>query len=108
MPMILRFGLLKESLSSCICLSQLLSCLTKISSVFSLISTLAWVLRFCPPLLVCWSGLPLCFFCLFVWLKRLIISQISIWFIFLRFAYLCSTSFLYFVLSFLIHLSPIL
>jgi hypothetical protein len=33
MPMILRFGL-KESLSSYIFLSQLLSCLTKISSVF--------------------------------------------------------------------------
>jgi hypothetical protein len=34
MPMILRFGLLMQSLSSCIFLSQLLSCLTKISSVF--------------------------------------------------------------------------
>jgi hypothetical protein len=32
--MILRFGLLIELMSSCIFLSQLLSCLTKISSVF--------------------------------------------------------------------------
>jgi hypothetical protein len=39
MPMILRFGLLMELLSSCIFLSQLLSCLTK---VFSLISILSW------------------------------------------------------------------
>jgi hypothetical protein len=34
MPMIFRFGLLMESVSSCIFLSQLLSCLTKFSSVF--------------------------------------------------------------------------
>jgi hypothetical protein len=34
MPMILRFGLLMESLSYCIFLSQLLNCLTKISFVF--------------------------------------------------------------------------
>jgi hypothetical protein len=34
MPMILRIGLLMELLSSCIFLSQLLSCLTKISSVY--------------------------------------------------------------------------
>jgi hypothetical protein len=32
--LILSFGLLMESLSSCIFLSQLLSCLTKISSIF--------------------------------------------------------------------------
>jgi hypothetical protein len=36
-PMIVRFGLLMESLNSCIFLSQLLSCLTNIPSVFSLI-----------------------------------------------------------------------
>jgi hypothetical protein len=36
MPMFLRFGLLMESLGSCIFLSQLLRCLTKISSVFFL------------------------------------------------------------------------
>jgi hypothetical protein len=35
MPMILMFALLMASLSSCIFLSQLLSCLTKISFVFS-------------------------------------------------------------------------
>jgi hypothetical protein len=34
MPMILRFGILRELLSSCIFLSQLFSCLTKISSTF--------------------------------------------------------------------------
>jgi hypothetical protein len=34
MPMSLRFGLLMELLTSYIFLSQLLSCLTKISSVF--------------------------------------------------------------------------
>jgi hypothetical protein len=60
MPMILRFGLLMESLNFCIFLSQLLSCLNKIYSVFSLFSILS--MRFCLPLvLVCWSGLPLCF-----------------------------------------------
>jgi hypothetical protein len=36
MPKILRFGLFMELLNSCIILSQLLSCLTKISSVFSI------------------------------------------------------------------------
>jgi hypothetical protein len=40
-PMILRFSLLMESVSSCILLSQLLSYLTKISCVFSLISILS-------------------------------------------------------------------
>jgi hypothetical protein len=34
MPMILRFGLLTESMNSCIFLSQLLSLLSKNSSVF--------------------------------------------------------------------------
>jgi hypothetical protein len=41
MPMILKFGLLMELLNSCIFLSQLLCCLTKISFVFSLISILS-------------------------------------------------------------------
>jgi hypothetical protein len=43
-----------------------LSCLTKISSVFSLISMFFQAVRFCFPLvLICGSGLPLCFcFCL--------------------------------------------
>jgi hypothetical protein len=36
MPMILSLGLLMELLSSCIFLSQLLSCLSKISFVFFL------------------------------------------------------------------------
>jgi hypothetical protein len=57
--MILRFGLFMDLLSSCMFLSQLWSCLTKISS---LISILFQTLRFSLPLvLVCWSGLPLCF-----------------------------------------------
>jgi hypothetical protein len=37
MPMILRFGLLMESVSSCIFLFQVLSCLTNSSSLFPLI-----------------------------------------------------------------------
>jgi hypothetical protein len=40
-PVILMFSVLMESLSSCICLSLLLRCLTKISFVFSLISILS-------------------------------------------------------------------
>jgi hypothetical protein len=62
MPMILKFGLLMESLSSYIFLSQLLSHLTKISSAFTLIFVLSSALRFCLPLvLVCCSGFPLCY-----------------------------------------------
>jgi hypothetical protein len=63
MPVILRFGLLMELLSSCIFLSQLLCCLTKISSFFFLqFLFYLWALRFCLPLvLVCCSDLPLCF-----------------------------------------------
>jgi hypothetical protein len=34
LPMILRFGLLMESVSSCIFLSQVLSCLTNSSLLF--------------------------------------------------------------------------
>jgi hypothetical protein len=59
--MILRYGLLMESVSSCRVLSQLLSCLTNISSIF-FFNFLFYlqVLRFCIPLvLVYWSGLPL-------------------------------------------------
>jgi hypothetical protein len=41
----------------------------------------------------------------FVWLKRLFISRISVWFFFLRFFHLCSSPLLYFVLSSLIHIS---
>jgi hypothetical protein len=41
MPMILRFGLLMESVSSCIFLLKVLSCLTNSSSVFPLISILS-------------------------------------------------------------------
>jgi hypothetical protein len=40
-PMILRFGLLMDLLSSCIFLSQLLNCLSKISFVFSLVLILS-------------------------------------------------------------------
>jgi hypothetical protein len=38
--MILRFGLLMDLVTSCLLLSQLLSCFTSISSVFYLISLL--------------------------------------------------------------------
>jgi hypothetical protein len=38
MPMILRFGLLMESVSSCIFLSQVLNCLANSCSVFPLIA----------------------------------------------------------------------
>jgi hypothetical protein len=62
MLMILRFGLLMESVSSCIFCSQLLCCVTKHSSAFSSISIYHQALLFCLPLvLVCWSGLLLCF-----------------------------------------------
>jgi hypothetical protein len=37
MPMVLRFGLLMESVSSCMFLSKVFSCLTNSSSVFPLI-----------------------------------------------------------------------
>jgi hypothetical protein len=60
MPRILRFGLLMESLSSCTFLLQVLSCLIKISSVFSLMSILYSSSCF-PLVLVYWSVLPLCF-----------------------------------------------
>jgi hypothetical protein len=63
MPMILRFGLFMESLSSCIFPSQLLSLLTNRSSVFLLSHLFCpQVLRFCLLLvLFCWSGFPLYF-----------------------------------------------
>jgi hypothetical protein len=47
MSMILRFGLLMESVSSCIILSQVSSCLTNSSSVFLSFSFYLQVLRFC-------------------------------------------------------------
>jgi hypothetical protein len=62
MFMILRFGLWMESLSFCIFLSQILSCLAKNSAVFPSFLFYLWALRFCLPLiLVCCSSLPLCF-----------------------------------------------
>jgi hypothetical protein len=65
MPMILMFGLLVESVSSCIFFSQVLSCLTNSSLVFPLIIS-SRVLRFCLLLvLFCWIGLPFCFAFLF-------------------------------------------
>jgi hypothetical protein len=103
MTMILRLGLLMESLSSYIFLSQLLSCLTKISSVFFL-SFLLYLLalRFCLLLvLVCWSHVPLWF----VWLTGLFISRISVWFSFLRFFISLFSSSFIFCFVFLIHTS---
>jgi hypothetical protein len=41
MPMILRFGLLLESVNSCIFLAQVLSCLNNSYSVFPLVSILS-------------------------------------------------------------------
>jgi hypothetical protein len=52
--------------SSCTFLSQVFSCLTNSSLVFPLISILSSSSEICLPLvLVCWSGLPLCFLFLF-------------------------------------------
>jgi hypothetical protein len=66
MPIILRFGPLMDSLSSCIFLSQILSCVTNSSLVFTLISLSLQVLRFCLLIvLVCLTGLPFCFVFLF-------------------------------------------
>jgi hypothetical protein len=62
MSMIHRFGLLMESLSSCMFLLQLLSLLSKDSSAFSLISIFFFKLWKClPPGLDCWSGFELHF-----------------------------------------------
>jgi hypothetical protein len=83
MPMILRFGLLMELASSCIFLSQLLSCLTKISSVFLLFLFYLWALRF---YLLLASLLEWSFTVIFVLLWGLLISRISVWFFFLRFS----------------------
>jgi hypothetical protein len=107
MPMILRFDLLMELLSSCIFLSQLLSCLTKSSSVFALISILSPSSEiFFPLVLFCWSGFPL-FFCLFVWLKGLFIYRISFWVFFLRFSIsLFNSSFIFCVITFNSYISP--
>jgi hypothetical protein len=81
MSMILRFGLLIESLSSCIFLSQILSCLTNISSVFSLISILSQALRFCLPLvLVFWV------FCVFCLTNGTFYFQVFCLILFLRFS----------------------
>jgi hypothetical protein len=60
--MILKFGLSMEWLSSCIYLSQLLSCLTKIFSVFFF--NFCFIFELWDSVfhvLVCWIGLPLCF-----------------------------------------------
>jgi hypothetical protein len=66
MPMILRFCLLMELVSSCIFLSQVLSYLTNSFSYFPLISILPPSSEICLLfVLVCWSGLPLCFRFLF-------------------------------------------
>jgi hypothetical protein len=61
MPMVLRFAFLLELLSSCIFLSQLLSCFTKSFPFFFFFnSVLSSRHKICLPLfLVCWNGLPL-------------------------------------------------
>jgi hypothetical protein len=83
MLLILRFGLLMELLYSCIFLSQLLSCLTKIFLFFLEFLINIQALRFCLPLvLLCWSSTPCHFTVFFVWLKGLFISRISVWFFF--------------------------
>jgi hypothetical protein len=58
MPMILRFGLLMESVSSCIFLSQVLSCLTNSSSVFPLIS----ISSSSSEILSYWTSIVFCIF----------------------------------------------
>jgi hypothetical protein len=58
MPMIFRFGLLMESLSSFMFFLYLLICLTKICSVFSLIYSLSLSSEvLSSTCFVCWSGL---------------------------------------------------
>jgi hypothetical protein len=101
--MILKFGLSMESLSSCIFLSQLLNCLTKIYSAFNLISILSSISGILSPT---WSTLLQWLSTVFfVWLKGLFIPRISVWFFFLRFYISLFNFFLHFVLSSLIHVS---
>jgi hypothetical protein len=78
MPMILRFGLSMESLGSCIFLSQLLSYLTKSSSVFSLISISSLSSEILSS--TCSSLLEWPSTVFFVWLNGLFISRIYVWF----------------------------
>jgi hypothetical protein len=87
---------LLELLSSCIFLSQLLSCFTEIFSAFSLFSILSLSsenLSSTYYSLLEWPSTVI-----FVWLKGFFISRISVDSFFWGFLYLCSTPLLYSVL----------
>jgi hypothetical protein len=79
--MVLRFGILIESLNSCILLSQHLCCLIKSSSVFSLTS-IYFIFEFWDSVFHLFLSAEMASHCAFVWLKRLFISRICVWFFF--------------------------
>jgi hypothetical protein len=81
--MTLRFDLLMETLSSCIFLSQLFSCLTKISSVFFFFN-FYFVFELLDYVFHLFYPAGVAFQCVFVWLNWLFISRISVWFFYLR------------------------
>jgi hypothetical protein len=87
LPMICRFGLFRELLSSCILFYQLFSLLSKNSSYFSLISILSSI----PEILcsTCSSLLEWLSIVFFIWVNELFISRISVWFFFWDFLNLC-------------------
>jgi hypothetical protein len=65
MPIILRFHLLMESVSSWIFLSQVFSCLSNSCSDFPLITISFSSSEILSSVLFCWNGLPFCFAFLF-------------------------------------------
>jgi hypothetical protein len=83
MPMILRFGLLMESVSSCIFLSKTWVVWLIALQFLILFPFCLQVLRFCLQLiLVCWSGLPLCLcFCFILFFWGFSISWVTLMFI---------------------------
>jgi hypothetical protein len=101
MPMILKFELLMESLSSCIFLSHLLSCLTKISSVFITILSLSSEILSA----TCSSMLEWLSSMFFYLTKGIFISWISVSFFFLRFSIsLFNSSFISCVILFILYI----
>jgi hypothetical protein len=79
MSMILRFDVLVGLLSSCISLSQLLSCLTKSSSV---LFNFYFIFKLWDSVFHCSNLLEWPSTVFFVWLKGVFISRISVWFFF--------------------------
>jgi hypothetical protein len=88
MPMILRFGLLMKLVSSCIFLSQLLSCLTFLQffSLISILSSTSEILSSTCSSLLEWPSTVFC---------------VSVWFFYLRFSiFLVTSSLIFFICIF--------